>query len=182
MKSKDYLKQIAESKGVCPLTNVVKDNALLFPIGFEYIFKDLDRLEEFEKVLNGHCCKCVNRENNICVGMNAPIHIDTLINCIEMLSTELQMENKDLKEENAELKKSYNDLYNDIISVIQEVKNLVIEEDGNNIEKNNEELFKAIRNIGWNEAIDIISTKLAIRMSTHILGKINLDLEKKSTR
>lgn len=49
MNSKDYLKQIAESKGVCPLTNVVKDNALLFPIGFEYIFKDLDRLEEFEK-------------------------------------------------------------------------------------------------------------------------------------
>lgn len=48
MTSKDYLKQIAESKGVCPLTNEVKDNALLFPIGFEKIFQDLDRLEELE--------------------------------------------------------------------------------------------------------------------------------------
>ena len=51
MTSKDYLKQIAESKGVCPLTNEVKDNALLFPIGFEKIFQDLDRLEKLEKVL-----------------------------------------------------------------------------------------------------------------------------------
>ena len=51
MTSKDYLKQIAESKGVCPLTNEVKDNALLFPIGFEKIFQDLDRLEELEKAL-----------------------------------------------------------------------------------------------------------------------------------
>ena len=49
MTSKDYLKQIAESKGVFPLTNEVKDNALLFPIGFEKIFQDLDRLEELQK-------------------------------------------------------------------------------------------------------------------------------------
>ena len=63
------------------------------------ILKDLDRLEEFEEVLNGHCSKCVNRENNICVGMDAPIHIDTLINCIEM-------ENQELKEENNKLKKA----------------------------------------------------------------------------
>ena len=49
MTSKDYLKQIAESKGVCPLTNEVKDNALLFPIGFEKIFQDLDKLEELQK-------------------------------------------------------------------------------------------------------------------------------------
>lgn len=49
MTSKDYLKQIAESKGVCPLTNEVKDNALLFPIGFEKIFQDLARLEELEE-------------------------------------------------------------------------------------------------------------------------------------
>ena len=49
MTSKDYLKQIAESKGVCPLTNEVKDNALLFPIGFEKIFQDLDRLEKLEQ-------------------------------------------------------------------------------------------------------------------------------------
>ena len=51
MTSKDYLKQIGESKGVCPLTNEVKDNALLFPIGFEKIFQDLDRLEKLEKVI-----------------------------------------------------------------------------------------------------------------------------------
>ena len=51
MTSKDYLKQIAESKGVCPLTNEVKDNALLFPIGFEKIFQDLDRLEKLEKTI-----------------------------------------------------------------------------------------------------------------------------------
>ena len=63
------------------------------------IKQDLERLEEFEKVLNGHCSKCVNRENNICVGMDAPIHIDTLINCIEM-------ENQELKEENNNLKKA----------------------------------------------------------------------------
>ena len=63
------------------------------------IKQDLDRLEEFEKVLNGHCSKCVNRENNICVGMDAPIHIDTLINCIEM-------KNQELKEENNKLKKA----------------------------------------------------------------------------
>ena len=64
------------------------------------ILKDLERLEEYEKVLNGHCSKCVNRENNICVGMDAPIHIDTLINCIEM-------ENQELKEENTNLKKAF---------------------------------------------------------------------------
>ena len=63
------------------------------------IKQDLERLEEFEEVLNGHCSKCVNRENNICVGMDAPIHIDTLINCIEM-------ENQELKEENNKLKKA----------------------------------------------------------------------------
>ena len=56
MTSKDYLKQIAESKGVCPLTNEVKDNALLFPIGFEYIFQDLERLEKLEKVLKEVLC------------------------------------------------------------------------------------------------------------------------------
>ena len=49
MTSKDYLKQIAESEGVCPLTNDIKDNSLLFPIGFETIYKDLDRLEILEK-------------------------------------------------------------------------------------------------------------------------------------
>ena len=51
MRSKDYLKQIALSKGVCPFTNEVKDNALLFPTSFEYIFKDLDRLEKLEKAI-----------------------------------------------------------------------------------------------------------------------------------
>ena len=51
MTSKDYIKQIAESKGVSPLTNEVKDNALLFPIGFEKIFQDLDRLEKLEKTI-----------------------------------------------------------------------------------------------------------------------------------
>lgn len=55
MTSKDYLKQIAESKGVCPLTNEVKDNALLFPIGFEYIFQDLERLEKLEKAFDKAC-------------------------------------------------------------------------------------------------------------------------------
>ena len=55
MTSKDYLKQIAESKGVCPLTNEVKDNALLFPIGFEKIFQDLDRLEKLEKAFDKAC-------------------------------------------------------------------------------------------------------------------------------
>lgn len=46
--SKDYLKQIAKSKGVHPLTNEVKDNALLFPVGFKNIFQDLERLEKLE--------------------------------------------------------------------------------------------------------------------------------------
>ena len=60
MTSKDYLKQIAESKGVCPLTNEVKDNALLFPIGFECIFQDLGRLEKMEKAVELMWCKNVN--------------------------------------------------------------------------------------------------------------------------
>ena len=85
-----------------------------------------------------------------------------------------------LRKENTELKKTYDNLYNDIINVIQEIKNLTIEVDENNIDKNPDELFKTIKNIGWNEAIDIISTKLAIRMSTHILGTINMYLEKKN--
>ena len=80
---------------------VFEDDKLKNCINEEYniIKKDLERLEEFEKVLNGHCSKCVNRENNICVGMDAPIHIDTLINCIEM-------ENQELKDENNKLKKA----------------------------------------------------------------------------
>ena len=65
MRSKDYLKQIAESKGVCPLTNEVKDNALLFPIGFEYIFQDLDRLEELEKGFKRGARKWVKENANI---------------------------------------------------------------------------------------------------------------------
>ena len=63
MRSKDYLKQIAESKGVSPLTNEVKDNALLFPIGFEYIFQDLDRLEKLEKTLEIIKTKCATNTN-----------------------------------------------------------------------------------------------------------------------
>lgn len=61
MTSKDYLKQIAESKGVCLLTNEVKDNALLFPVGFEKIFQGLDKLENLEKTLN----IIIDREVNI---------------------------------------------------------------------------------------------------------------------
>ena len=81
------------------------------------ILKDLERLEEFEKVLNGHCSKCVNRENNICVGMDAPIHIDTLINCIEM-------ENQELKD-----KKDYGAIY--AVLYDNEAGNVVL--NGNNI-------------------------------------------------
>lgn len=80
-----------------------------------------------------------------------------------------------LEKENKELKKTYDNLYNDIINVIQEIKNLTMEEDTNAIDKNSEEVFKAIKNIGWNKAIDIISTKLAVRMSIHILNKINIE-------
>lgn len=91
---------------------------------------------------------------------------------------ELEKENQELKEENKELKKTYDNLYNDIINVIQEIKNLTMEADTNAIDKNSEEVFKAIKNLGWNEAIDIISTKLAVRMSIHILNKINIEEEK----
>ena len=80
-----------------------------------------------------------------------------------------------LEKENKELKKTYDNLYNDIINVIQEIKNLTIEVDTEATNKNSEDVFKAIKNIGWNEVIDIISTKLAVRMSIHILNKINIE-------
>ena len=72
-------------------------------------------------------------------------------------------------------KNTYNDLYNDIIKVIQEIKDLTMEVDTNTNNKDSEEVFKTIKNLGWNEAVDIISTKLAVRMSIHILNKIKIE-------
>lgn len=113
MISKNYLKQIAESKGVCPLTNVVKNNALLFPIGFEYIFKDLDRLEKLEKNFSdSHTCEIKARFNEIECSAdkcdNCPLCLGDgicLKNTFEK-KWELQKENQALKEENAKLKKA----------------------------------------------------------------------------
>lgn len=89
-----YLKQCLEQCSNKPILYMSRK------YGNKYIIPQ----EEYEKVLNRYCSKCVNRENNICVGMNAPIGIETLINCIEMLSTELKEENQELKEKNQELK------------------------------------------------------------------------------
>lgn len=72
-------------------------------------------------------------------------------------------------------KNTYDDLYNDIIKVIQEIKDLIMEVDTNTNDKDSEEVFKTIKNLGWNEAVDIISTKLAVRMSIHILNKIKIE-------
>ena len=63
----------------------------------------------------------------------------------------------------------------DIIKVIQEIKDLTMEVDTHTNDKDSEEVFKTIKTLGWNEAIDIISTKLAVRMSIHILNKIKIE-------
>ena len=100
------------------------------------ILKDLERLEEYEKVLNGHCNKCVNRENNICVGMDAPIHIDTLINCIEM-------ENQELKEENNKLKKA--------LKIIMKWRKSQMYDLMQNLEDQNIEGFETLKEVLENE-------------------------------
>ena len=93
--------------------------------------------------------------------------------------TDLIKENQALKEANKELKDAYDNLYNDIIKIIQEVKDLAIEVDTDATNKNSEDVFKAIKNIGWNEAVAIVNTKLAIRMSIHIMSNIKTDIEKR---
>lgn len=50
MISEEALEQIAKSKGIDPLTNEIKDNALLFPIEFKTISKDLKMLEKMRKI------------------------------------------------------------------------------------------------------------------------------------
>ena len=69
MTSKDYLKQIAESDGVCPLTNDIKNNASLFPIAFENIYKDLDRLEKADEILEIFIRNVYYDNHNHCVKM-----------------------------------------------------------------------------------------------------------------
>lgn len=95
----------------------------------------------------------------------------------ERIKTDLIKENKALEEANKELKNTYDNLYNDIIKVIQEIKDLTMEVDTDATNKNSEDVFKAIKNIGWNEAIDTVSTKLAVRMSIHIMSHIKDDLD-----
>lgn len=125
MISKDYLKQIAESKGVCPLTNEVKDNALLFPIGFEYIFKDLDRLEKLEKIFSdSHICEIKERFNEIECSAdkcdNCPLGIGDGI-CLKKTferKWELQKENQEL------IKKADCCLWHDCNKISQENQEL----------------------------------------------------------
>lgn len=144
--------------------------------------RQLDRSENLEKIFSdSHICEIQERFKEIeCTAENCdtcPLGIGDGI-CLKNIfekKWELQKENKELKEENKELKKTYDNLYNDIINVIQEIKHLAMEVDTNANDKNSEEVFKSIKNLGWNEAIDIISTKLAVRMSIHILNKINIE-------
>lgn len=96
----------------------------------------------------------------------------------ERVKTDLIKENQALEVANKELKNTYDNLYNDIIKVIQEVKDLAMEVDTEATNKNSEDVFKAIKNIGWNEAIAIVNTKLAVRMSIHIMNNIKTDIEK----
>lgn len=96
----------------------------------------------------------------------------------ERAKTDLIKENQALEEANKELKDAYDNLYNDIIKIIQEVKDLAMEVDTDTTNKNSEDVFKAIKNIGWNEAIAIVNTKLAVRMSIHIMNNIKADIEK----
>ncbi len=49
--SKKYLEQIAKSEGVDPFTKEIKSNALLFPVAFREILKDLEILETLKKHL-----------------------------------------------------------------------------------------------------------------------------------
>lgn len=95
----------------------------------------------------------------------------------ERVKTDLIRENQALEEANKELKDAYDNLYNDIIKIIQEVKDLAMEVDTDATNKSSEDVFKAIKNIGWNEAIAIVNTKLAVRMSIHIMNNIKTDIE-----
>ena len=95
----------------------------------------------------------------------------------ERVKTDLIKENQTLEEANKELKDAYDNLYNDIIKVIQEVKDLAMDVDTDATNKSSEDVFKAIKNIGWNEAIAIVNTKLAVRMSIHIMNHIRDDLD-----
>ena len=95
----------------------------------------------------------------------------------ERVKADLIKENQALEETNKKLKNTYDNLYNDIIKVIQEVKDLAMEVDTDATNKSSEDVFKAIKNIGWNEAIAIVNTKLAIRMSIHIMDHIKDDLD-----
>lgn len=47
--SQNYLEQIATSKGVEPLTKEIKNNALLFPVGFKSINEDLEKGQILEQ-------------------------------------------------------------------------------------------------------------------------------------
>lgn len=47
--SKAYLKEIAEAKGVDPITGSIEHNSRLFPVAIEAIYRDLDKLEKITK-------------------------------------------------------------------------------------------------------------------------------------
>lgn len=50
MQSIEYLKQIAQSKGLNPLTNEIKDNSLMFSVGINAIYRDLIKLKKLNEV------------------------------------------------------------------------------------------------------------------------------------
>lgn len=74
----------------------------------------LDRLEQYDKSVKSRCDACVNCEGNICVGMNAPICIETLLNCKEMMIYDCEITIKELQQKNKEVKLS------EIIKVLED--------------------------------------------------------------
>lgn len=98
MTSQEAFKEIAKIYGE---TNSLEGT-------YKYFLKikqDLDRLEKYDNVLNQHCGNCVNKEKDICVGMNSPIGIETLIDCKELMISDCKIS---IEEQNKKIEKLEN--------------------------------------------------------------------------
>lgn len=84
-----------------------------------------------KEVLELYCGNCVNKEKNICLGMNATIGIETLIDCKELMISDckISLEEKNKKIEKLEnvIKKSIELLSIDGKGTKQQVINLLKE-------------------------------------------------------
>lgn len=58
-----------------------------------------------EEVLELYCGNCINKEKNICLGMNAAIGIETLIDCKELMISDCKIS---IEEQNKKIEKLEN--------------------------------------------------------------------------